>query len=151
MNIGEIPFNKFIGIKSGGEEGSVLYLEFKANLQNHLGTFHAGAQFALAEACSGYCLQKNFPLLENSVIPVLRKADVKFKKVASSNIQAKAEIKAENKEKFERQFKKKGRASLSVTVDIMTQDGTVVMTGTYDWFIQTIEFAPVNEKQNRHN
>jgi acyl-coenzyme A thioesterase PaaI-like protein len=45
-----------------------LYIEFKDNLKNHLGTFHAGAQFALAEACSGLSLQKHFPDSETRML-----------------------------------------------------------------------------------
>ena len=138
MNITEIPFNKFIEIKSNGEDDAGLYLEFKDDLKNHLGTFHASAQFALAEACSGFSLLNNFPHLENLVIPVLRKSEIKFKKPASSDIKAKAAITSEQKEQFERQFDKKGRASIAVIVDITTQDGTVTMTGTYEWFVQRI-------------
>jgi len=138
MNITEIPFNKFIEISTGGEDGSSLFLEFKDNLKNHLGTFHASAQFALAEACSGYCLQKQFPHLENAVIPVLRKSEVKFKKPASSTIRAKSEIAPEDRAYFEHQLEKKGRASIQVAVDIVTCDGTVTMSGSYEWFVQKI-------------
>lgn len=138
MNITEIPFNKFIEIKSNGEDDADLYLEFKDDLKNHLGTFHASAQFALAEACSGFSLLNNFPHLENFVVPVLRKSAIKFKKPASSDIKAKAEITSEQKEQFERQYDKKGRASIAVIVDVTTQDGTVTMTGIYEWFVQRI-------------
>ncbi len=140
MKITEIPFNKFIEIKSNEEDDddAGLYLEFKDDLKNHLGTFHASAQFALAEACSGLSLLKNFPHLENCVVPVLRKSEVKFKKPASSDITAIAEITPEQKDQFERQLDKKGRASLAVIVDVTTQDGTVTMTGTYEWFVQKL-------------
>ncbi|WP_409070242.1 PaaI family thioesterase [Desulfobulbus sp.] len=79
MDITKIPFNKFIEIIESDTEGHVLELELRDCVKNHLGTFHASAQFALAEACSGLALQKHFPHLENSVVPVLRKSDVKFK------------------------------------------------------------------------
>lgn len=138
MDITKIPFNQFIEIKSNPDDDCVLSLTFKEEMKNHLGTFHASAQFALAEACSGYSLQKNFPHLENAVVPVLRKSEIKFKKPASSNIMAKGNISSEQKEQFERQFEKKGRASISVAVDIATQDGTVIMTGNYEWFVQKL-------------
>jgi len=50
----EIPFNKFVGIsRSESQENGLLELKDDENLKNHLGTVHASAQFALAEACSG--------------------------------------------------------------------------------------------------
>ena len=71
-------------------------------------------------------------------MPVLRKSDIKFKKPAQSDIHAKANIDPEEKEKFEWQFGKKGRATIAVPVEIIDQNGTVTMTGTYEWFVQKI-------------
>jgi len=138
MNVTEIPFNKFLAITFSNSDNLSLELEFKDNLQNHLGTFHAGAQFALAEACSGLSLLKQFPDLENKVVPVLRKSEIKFKNPAQSNIQAKATISSETKDKFNRQLTKKGRASIAVPVEIMDRNGTITMTGIYEWFVQKI-------------
>lgn len=139
MDITQIPFNKFIEIShSADATDQVLKLDFKDNMKNHLGTFHASAQFALAEACSGLSLQKHFPHLANSVVPVLRKSDIKFKKPAQSDIQAAASITTESKAQFEQQLEKKGRATIAVPVEIIDQNGTVTMTGTYEWFVQKI-------------
>ena len=138
MDVTQIPFNKFIEISRSSTDDHVLELGLKDNMKNHLGTFHASAQFALAEACSGLSLKKHFPHGANSVVPVLRKADIKFKKPAQSNIQAKANINPESKEKFEQQFEKKGRATIAVPVEIIDQNGTITMTGTYEWFVQKI-------------
>ncbi|MHB1014494.1 MAG: YiiD C-terminal domain-containing protein, partial [Desulfurivibrionaceae bacterium] len=136
MDVTQIPFNKFIEISYSSTGDHVLELGFKDTMKNHLGTFHASAQFALAEACSGLALQEHFPHLAKSVVPVLRKSDIKFKKPAQSTIQAKARIPAEAKEIFEDQFEKKGRASIAVPVEIMDQNGMITMTGTYEWFVQ---------------
>jgi len=105
MDITKIPFNKFIKISHIDNDG--LTLVFENNLKNHLGTFHACAQFALAEACSGNTLQLVFPELADQVIPVLRKSATKFKKTAQSDIHAKAIISEPDKINFEQQFKKK--------------------------------------------
>ena len=138
MNVTDIQFNKFIEISTSNSDDPTLELEFKDNLKNHLGTFHASAQFALAEACSGQLLQKQFPHLENRVVPVLRKADIKFKRPAQSKILANAKIDVDSKAKFETQLEKKGRAIISVPVEIIDQEGTITMTGTYEWFIQKL-------------
>jgi acyl-coenzyme A thioesterase PaaI-like protein len=138
MDIAEIPFNKFIEITSDDEGQSCLSLEFKEHMKNHLGTMHASAQFALAEACSGLGLQICFPHLEGSVVPILRKSEVKFKRPAASGIRAQAEILEEHKELFERQLERKGRASIEVTVNVFDQDGTITMSGNYEWFAQKI-------------
>jgi acyl-coenzyme A thioesterase PaaI-like protein len=138
MNIIEIPFNKFIEIRTDEKDECDLYLDFNDHLKNHLGTFHASAQFALAEACSGYCLQKQFSYLEGSAVPVLRKSEIKFKKPALLSIKAKGEILPDQIEQFKQQFKEKGRATILVMIKVTAQDGTVTMTGTYEWFVQRI-------------
>jgi len=138
MDVTDIPFNKFIEITASNSNDTGLELEFKDNLKNHLGTFHASAQFALAEACSGQLLQKQFPHLENSVVPVLRKSDINFKRPAQSKILANATIDADTKIKFETQFEKKGRATISVPVEIKDHEGIITMSGTYEWFIQKL-------------
>jgi len=53
MNVAAIPFNRFLGLRA---DGVSLTLPADPNYQNHLGTVHAGAQFALAEAASGQWL-----------------------------------------------------------------------------------------------
>ncbi|MCP3931766.1 MAG: DUF4442 domain-containing protein [Bacteroidetes bacterium] len=138
MDITQIPFNKYIEIFQSTNNDQMLELGFKDNMKNHLGTFHASAQFALAEACSGLALQNHFPDLENSVVPVLRKSETKFKKPATSNIRAKASISVEKEDKFKQLFEKKGRASISVSVEITDQNGNITMTGQYEWFVQKI-------------
>ena len=138
MNITQIPFNKYIEILQPDKNYEVLGLDFKDNLKNHIGTFHASAQFALAEACSGLALQKLFPHLANTVIPVLRKSDTKFKKPAQSNIVGRAIIAEEVVDKFNLQFEKKGRSSIVVNVEIRDENDTITMIGTFDWFVQKI-------------
>jgi len=138
MDITQIPFNAFLEIHQSGIEDRLLRLRFKETMKNHLGTFHASGQFALAEACSGLALQQHFPHLAKSVMPVLRKSEIKFKKPAQSDIYAEAGIAAEAKMQFEQQLEKKGRAAITVPVEIKDENGTVTMSGAFEWFVQKI-------------
>jgi acyl-coenzyme A thioesterase PaaI-like protein len=138
IDVTQIPFNKFIEISLSDADDRALALKFKDNMKNHLGTFHASAQFALAEACSGLSLLKNFPHLAGSSVPVLRRSELKFKKPAQSDILANARITSEEKKIFELQLEKKGRAIIAVPVEITDKTGAVTMTGNYEWFVQTI-------------
>jgi acyl-coenzyme A thioesterase PaaI-like protein len=138
MDVTQIPFNKFIEIVQSSTDDCVLELGFKDNMKNHLGTFHASAQFSLAEACSGLSLQQHFPYLENAVVPILRKSEIKFKKPAQSNIYARANIDIEEKERFRQQFEKKGRATLAVSLEVIDQNGIICMSGVYEWFVQKL-------------
>lgn len=138
MEITNIPFHKLLNIEKSSDSEDVLALTFAENKQNHIGTFHASAQFTLAEATSGLALQHAFPQLENVVVPILRKADAKFKKPAESNISAHASIDQAEKELFLKRFEAKGRGSISVTVEVRDSNGVVTMSATYHWYIQKI-------------
>ena len=137
MNVTEIPFVKRVGITqtSNGE----LKLPFTDETHNHLATMHASAQFTLAETASGEFLQTLFPELVGKVIPVLRDANVKFKKPAVKDIIAYPSISDESREKFNTQFLKKGRASITVDVDIKNIEDTLTCVASYNWFIEKIE------------
>ena len=137
MNVLEIPFAKKVGITKN--KNAELELAFNQDSHNHLQTMHASAQFTLAETASGDFLQALFPDLVGKVIPVLRDAMVKFKKPAMKNIIAYPSISNEERDKFNNQFDKKGRASISINVKIKDIEDTITCTARYNWFIQKIE------------
>ena len=136
MNVLEIPFVMKVGITK--TKSNELELPFTTDTHNHLQTMHASAQFTLAETASGELLQNLFPELVGKVIPVLRDAKVKFKKPAVKNIVAHPSITEEETEKFNIRFAKKGRASISVNVEIKDSDNTVTCIANYNWFVQKI-------------
>ena len=138
MEITEIPFHKLLKLTQSRDAGDVLELTFAEDKQNHIGTFHASGQFALAEATSGLALQQAFPQLEGSVVPILRKADAKFKKPAESNISAHASIDQAQKELFLQRIESKGRGTISVCVEVKDEQGVVTMVGNYQWYIQKL-------------
>ena len=137
MNVLEIPFVNKVGINK--TEHGELGLAFTNDNINHLQTLHASAQFTLAETASGEFLQSLFPDLVNNVVPVLRDANIKFKKPALQNIIAYATISDAAREKFAEQFAKKGRASISVEVVVKDINDVVTCSASYNWFVQKIE------------
>lgn len=137
MNVIEIPFVKKVGITK--TQNNALALPFTSDTHNHLETMHASAQFTLSETASGEFLQTLFPELVGKVIPVLRDANVKYKKPAVKNIIAYPSITDEAKEKFDNQFSKKGRASICVDVELKDIEDTVTCVASYNWFVQKIE------------
>ena len=88
---------------------------------------------------SRFRLQILFPQLVGKVIPVLRDATVKFKKPAVKTIMAYPSIAEEDIAKFSSQLDKKGRASISVEVEIKDIENTVTCVASYNWFVQKIE------------
>ncbi|MEN8215731.1 MAG: YiiD C-terminal domain-containing protein [Pseudomonadota bacterium] len=137
MNLTEIPFIKEIGIQKLADGN--LGLPFSEKVHNHLQTIHASAQFALAETASGEMLQRLFPDLVGKVIPVLRESQIKFRKPATKSIVAYPTVPDESVAKFNEQFSKKGRVSISITVEVRDAENTTTSTGIFKWFIQSIE------------
>lgn len=137
MNITTIPFNQFIGIKQSHQPAKgTLELEGLPQYQNHVGTVHASAQFALAEACSGEYLLRHFGESADGYFAVVRKAEIKFREPASGAIYAQAQVPEEQKQKFLNTLKSKGRAFITVAVAILDTNGTVTMNASIELYIQ---------------
>lgn len=140
MNTIEIPFNKFIGIRRlEDKESGLLELQTDDNMKNHLGTVHASAQFALAEACSGEYLLNKFKEYSGDIVPVVRKTETKYKNPAEGNIYAKARIDHEIENTVIEKLEKKGRVVIPVKVEVLSSENNkITMTAKIDWFIQKI-------------
>ena len=105
-------------------------------LLNHVGTVHASAQFALAEASSGEFLLRHLGELQGHVFAVLRKSEVKFRKPAKGTLRTVARFGGANGDSLSAELTSRGRAFASVLVEIADLDGVVTMTGEYDWFLE---------------
>ena len=134
MDVTQIPFIKKIGI--GKSEDGRLVLA--SDNSNHINTLHASAQFALAETASGEALQALFPELVGKVVPVLRDSQIKFKKPTVHTISAIASVEEATKEKFLAQFERKGRATITVNVDVVDAKEVVTCSGFFNWFVQSL-------------
>ena len=137
MDVTTIPFVEKVGVIRSSE--GLLELSFSESIQNHLQTIHASAQFALAETASGEILQRVFPELEGKVVPVLREAQIKYKKPAIKSISAHTMVSDETISKFKEQFARKGRSTISVNVVIKDSENVVTCVGIFKWYVQSIE------------
>jgi len=137
VDILKIPFVNKVGLKKNSD--GVLELAIEPEVQNHLQSIHAGAQFTLAETASGELLQTLFPELAENVIPVLRDAQIKFKRPAQKTITAHPSIPKEKSIEFKNQLLQKGRALIEVNVEVKDAEGLVTCFGVFNWFIQKIK------------
>ena len=136
MSITSIPFVKHIGITQSNE--TTLSLTNHKTVHNHIGTMHAAALYALAETQSGLFLQNTFRSQSDNVLPLLRHSSIKYKHPAESTVYAKAYADTDTLEKFEKQFAHKGRATITVQVELSDADGQTVLIGEFGWFVQSI-------------
>ncbi len=134
-----LPFANYIGVKARNKKE--LQLSPHKNVENHIGTVHAAAQFTLAETQSGLYMLSLFPEYADDVVPLLRSSNIKYKFPATTELVALASVTKEDKDKFERQFLKRGRAMLMVKVEVKDSNGIITMIGDFGWFIQRKEFV----------
>jgi len=133
MNVADIPFNRFLGLRL---DGSVLTLPADRKYQNHLGTVHAGAQFSLAEAASGEWLLGRFGDAAQDYLAVVRHAEVQYRRPATGELTAKAGVSSGEADRFRDTLERRGRAAIQVPVEVVGADGEVTLEATFEWFAQ---------------
>ena len=113
-------------------------LEMADSLQltNHLGTVHASAQLALAEATSGHVLISWFGDSASQMFAVVRRLDAKFKSPLHGRILSRSPNVDEDLDAFAITLTSKGRASVSIPVEILDQNGSIGLVATVEWFVQ---------------
>ena len=133
MDVAAIPFNRFLGLR---ESGGALTLPADEKYHNHLGTVHAGAQFALAEAAGGQWLLDRFGEAAAGYVAVVRRADVKYRRPAVGELTAQAGAAPEAAERFLETVTRRGRAAIEVRVQVLGADGSVTLEAAFEWFAQ---------------
>ena len=143
MDIAAIPFHRLLGIRVArlGEDG-MLVLDDTPALHNHLDTVHASAQYALAEACSGALLADRFPDLAAGVLPVVRRAEVKYRRPARGTLTARASLIPGSEARVRDDLAAKGRTLVDVAAEVVDAGQTVVLSATLHWFLQRVEDGP---------
>ena len=131
----EIPMNKYLGIYKIRDDEFLLAMEADEKLQNHVGTLHATALFGLAEASSGEFLLEEFSEMIAEVIPVVRKAEIKFSKPSSGRVKSKAMFFESEKVDVLYQLETSKRALVKVKVDIYNEAGQNVLYSIFQWFV----------------
>lgn len=133
-SVTELPFNRFLGLESSADTTHLLRLPAGPQYLNHLGTVHASAQLALAEASSGELLLRSLRP-DSGVIPVVRRLESKFRKPANGAIYSTVTTPPETLEQLRTDLDAKGRAIVSVNVELHDESGTHTLSATMEWFI----------------
>jgi acyl-coenzyme A thioesterase PaaI-like protein len=129
----DLPFNQFIGLQRSAEPG-LLTLPAGPQYLNHLGTVHASALLALAEASSGEFLLRHLGHLEG-IIPVVRRLESKFRKPAHGSVTSTVTTSTDQLADVERDLAAKSRALISIAVELRDESGEHVLSATVEWFV----------------
>jgi acyl-coenzyme A thioesterase PaaI-like protein len=130
----EIPFNAFLGLETAADPTGVLRLPADEKYLNHLGTVHASAQLALAEATSGEFLLRKFGQTAG-VIPVVRRLEAKFSKPAHGPLTSRVTTPEEDLARVETELAAKGRALVGIGVELFDEAGTRTFSAVVEWFL----------------
>ena len=135
VSVTELPFNSFLGIQTATDSAHLLRLPSGDQYLNHLGTVHASAQLALAEASSG-----EFPLRHlgstEGIVPVVRRLEAKFRKPASGSVTSTASTTPEALAQLDAELASKGRSLIPITVELHDESGAHTLSATFEWFIK---------------
>jgi hypothetical protein len=140
MNVTDIPFNAFLRIEESPADSSfLLKLCESPSYLNHIGTVHASAQLALAEASSGEWLMRALPDLVNKTIAIVRRVEAKFKSPMMGEIFSRSTTSLDEIRRSAEPLASKGRSLIPVTVEVVDGRGNVGLIATFEWFAQNRE------------
>ncbi len=139
MKATDLPLNQQLGIRAAPAGAAhLLEMPFSPLLHNHLGTMHAAAQFALAEAASAECLQRHFGELAGRVFAVVRGVEVRYRKPASAGLFAFGTPDEATCGSLRAELAARGRSTAVILVDLKDEAGTLTFHGKFDWFISQV-------------
>jgi acyl-coenzyme A thioesterase PaaI-like protein len=133
-----VPFNRHLGVQMVeiGAGCAVATLPEADHLHNHIGSQHAAALFAVAEAASGGAIVGALgPERMAGVTPVARRAEIAYLKVSRGPITAVATTREPAAEVLAR-LDADGRAETAVGVHLTDQRGVVTAQVTVGWHLK---------------
>lgn len=134
IKITQLPFNAHLGIQQCTEGHHLLRLPFATHLTNHVGTVHASALFALAEASSGEFLIRH-SADDVQLNAVVRKVSGKYSAPATGEIHSLGETDPVDILNALNATAEKGRALVTISIRLIETNDKVVGRFGFDWFL----------------
>ena len=136
MKVTDLAFSQLLGIRpTPVGTPHLLEMPFSPLLHNHLGTVHAAAQFALAEAASAECLQRHFGAAAGPVVAVVRGVEVKYRRPATGELLAYGTPDEVTLSNLLPTLAARGRSQAVILIDLKDRAGSITFHGKFDWFI----------------
>jgi len=136
MDVTQLPFNRLIGLEpAAADSGFLVGLPDGPQYTNHLGTVHAAALLAVAEAGSAALLLRHMGGATAGFVPVVRRLESKFRRPATGRVWARASVPPEEVARWSAELEARGRVSAAVPVEVVDAAGSVVLSAVVEWFI----------------
>jgi acyl-coenzyme A thioesterase PaaI-like protein len=133
MDVTAIPFNKLIGLAASDDPRYLLMLPAGGQFLNHVGTVHASALFALAEATSGVAMLDKLGG-RNDLGAVVRKVETKYRNPARGAVYSAATL-AEDKALLLAEIEARGRGFAHIAVELLDATAKPVAQFEFEWFV----------------
>ena len=93
---------------------------------NHFGAVYAGSLFTVAEVLGGVFGQTTLAL--DGFVPLVKRVEIDFRRPATSDVVARAEMTAAEVDRVRAEAQEKGKAEYVLEAVLTGEDGTVVAT-----------------------
>jgi acyl-coenzyme A thioesterase PaaI-like protein len=135
MDVTRLPFNLLIGLEvADPASGFLVSLPAGPQYANHLGTVHAVALLAVAEAGAGAFLAQQVGDV-SGLVPVVRRLEAKFRRPATGRVSARCAVPPDQVAQWLADLAARGRVSVSVPVAVADEAGMVVLSAVVEWFV----------------
>ena len=132
-----VPFASHLGLEitevSAGE--ATVVLPRRQELNNHVGSQHAGALFTAAETASGAAFVGAFAVRMGDVTPLAKSAEIDYEKIAHGAITARATLGIDAAEALAT-LDEEGKVEFPCEVELTDKDGQRVATATVQWHVR---------------
>ena len=120
-----IPFAVRTGIDATSfeKDNITLKMPLEPNV-NHIGTMYAGALFTLGEMMGGAVAMIYF--IENKLIPIVKGLNIKFLKMAKTDITTTYAMRDEEVQKVIEECANNGKAEYRINLELKNENGVVV-------------------------
>jgi uncharacterized protein (TIGR00369 family) len=131
-----IPLNQLLGIDivSVGDGVAEAKVALQPQLKNHIGTAHATLMFGVAEAASGAAMAGALAPAMAEIRPVAAQAQIKFLKVAKSDLVARATVRGEASD-LRAKLEQAGSIAFDVDVQVSDAVGAQVAEVVVNWHV----------------
>ena len=132
-----VPFAGYLGLEitEVGPGEATVVLPRRQELNNHVGSQHAGALFTAAETASGAAFVGAFAVRMGDVTPLARSAEIDYLKIANGPITAKGTL-GMDAAKALAILDEEGKVEFPCEVELTDKDGELVATATVHWHVR---------------
>ncbi|HEU4907062.1 MAG TPA: YiiD C-terminal domain-containing protein [Solirubrobacterales bacterium] len=132
-----VPFAGHLGLEitSVADGEATVRLPQRPELNNHVGSQHAGALYTAAETASGAAFVGAFAERMGDVTPLARSAEIAYEKIAKGPIDARATLGVPAAEALAT-LDAEGKVEFPCEVELADGEGTRVATATVHWHVR---------------